>query len=451
MQDDDERVVLERRKFEDSRPWAGAKEWTQLSEVIARIRARNERLLGDPRFREAEKKMNWVRENPIFKGVELKRVFADPYVVIQEVKHQDVRDTRRAADGEEVPIDGTSNPSKVAQNAQWRTTGEAFARRDAALLVETHRRFREFFAADLPTLADKGRMLTGLVMWDKSSFVELLREAGDTSMASARAFYSPQQQKFFTYVGVESLQRLDELPCEGGFTQKESDQVLAYCAALQLRHEYSAIARGRPLVDSDTRAEPMRAAWFDSGLAELLSAVETNADAPPDLAGAKWRHERVPLASVDAAQRLRAHAERWTIEELLKPANLEAVFVEAARLDGPSGATIASCFTIRAGALCHFLWNYDDGKYRQAFLDFVRLSLAGPATSSEFAKLMKRKNASEWGDVEMEFAWYWDRLLDRRSGKDAKTGEWFTPSTDAPTGRVEDEFVRAWRSKPRPK
>ena len=60
--------------------------------------------------------------------------------------------------------------------------------------------------------------------------------------------------------------------------------------------------------------------------------------------------------------------------------------------------------------------------------------------------IMQRPSRADWGPVEMEYEWYWSQLLARRTGKVATTGQWIQVSTDAPTGRVEDdpEFVEAW-------
>jgi hypothetical protein len=454
MQDPDERAVLDRLQTIDASPTAGEEEWARLSETVARIRTRNERLRTDPRFRDAERKANWVRENPVFKDTGLTRVFADPYVIFQEVKRQDVRDTKQELDvrtgaSVEIPVDGTENPSKVRQNQLWAARAESLARRGAALFNETHRRFRELFAdpMKLPTLAEKGRMLTALVMWDRASFDALLREAGQPVSPGTRGFYSPARQKVFTYLGAEALMHLDEIPCADGFVQKTSDQAMLHSAACQLLHEYSAIARGRPLLDSEVEFEAAGPSWLYVGLAEFLSAVEVEAHTADDLVGTKWRHERVLLDRLDDAQRSREEAEKWTLAEVMKRSEpAESRLVVAPSADGPP---MSSLYCARAWAFVHFLWNYDAGKYRAKFVSFVGESFLRPTTSEQFAKSMGRPDAANWGLVEREFDWYWEQLLDRRIGKDKTTGQWATPSTDAPAGRVEDDeaFCAAWKEK----
>jgi hypothetical protein len=449
MQDPDEKAVLERLKTIDSDPRTSEAEWTTMSAIVARIRARNARLKSDRRYLESEKKANWVRENPVFRDVVLTRVFAEPYVIFQEVKHVDVRDTKRVFNdktgaAEEAPIDGTSNPAKVHQNEVWAKKAQLFAKRDAALVLELHRRFRELFADDLPTLTEKGRVLTGLVMWDRGSFDRLLKEAGQP--VGVRAFYSPPQQKFFTYLGEESLMEQDEFPCAGGWAQKWSDNVLLHVATEQLRHEYAAIARGKPLQDAETKVEIELPAWLNYGVAALLSAVEVESAKSEFLDDVVWRHERVLLDRVVEAQRRPGESEKWTLAELMKPIDHGSEQRLVAETS-PIGMTYLFC--TRAWAFCHFLFHYDGGKYRPKLAAFVRESLKRPTTSAQFAESMGRKDAADWGPVEREFEWYWSQLLDRDTGKDKKTGEWAKPSTDAPTGRVEDDaaFCAAWKAK----
>src|SRR5204862_565362 len=121
---------------------------------------------------------------------------------------------------------------------------------------------------------DSGRMLTGLVMWNRVSFDKMLKETGQPVSDIVRAFYSPPQQKIFHYLGEESLQELDEIACEGNYVQKLSDQVTAHEGTHQLQHEYSAIYRGTPLKDTDLKVDDRKAMWFEEGIAEFMGACE---------------------------------------------------------------------------------------------------------------------------------------------------------------------------------
>ena len=457
MQDADEIAIEHRLRSVDANPWADAAEWLKFSEAVARVRAREERMRTDPRFLEAQKKANWVRENPAFKGVELVRTFADPYVIFQEVKWSDERDTRRVVDAAtgyvtEEPIDGTLNPAKRMQNAAWAAKGAMFAQRDAILLTELHRRFRELFAErfKLPEPATKGRLFTALVMWNKSSFDKLTTEAGLQAGADLRAFYSPAEQKIFTYIGDESLQERDELRSAGDWVQKESDQTMCWVGTHQLLHEYSAIHRGTPLANGDTQVADCRPLWFDIGLAEFMSAIEVDGGHVESLRDATWAHNRLLLRDVQTARSSRRLAELWTISDFLAPETGGELMSRGERLAPGEGGRTRAVFDCRVWAFCHFLWSYDEGKYRSRFLDYMGLVLAGTESSAKFATdIMKRPNADDWGPVEMEFEWYWREILLRKVGRDVTTKTWFTPSTDPPQGRADDDvdFVEAWDAK----
>jgi hypothetical protein len=451
--DKEEKALDDRLGTLDANPWADSAEWTKYSDLVGKVRDREKRMSEDPRFLEAESKRDWVRANPMFKGFELTWIYADPYVIFQEVRKQDVRDTERKYDearGEmaEVPKDGTSNPSKVKQNEEWARKGKLFAERDAIIFTELDRRFRELFAEryKLPTLKEKGRMLTGLVMWNRDSFEKLLKEAGQEVSPYIRAFYSPPQQKIFHYLSDESLQSLDEWKVEGGFVQKGSDQVTFHEGTHQLQHEYAAIFRGRPLRDDEIVLEPRKAMWFEEGIAEFMGSPEVDDGKTEFLQDVHWRHNRLLISRVAEGRGNRELCEKWTIAEFLKPNHNGELHDIGERLAPGHGGNMGSHFYARAWTFCHFLWYYDGGKYRAKFLDYLEEVLKGTQSSDKFAKIMGRPNANDWGNIEKEYEWYWQRVLERRVGQDRVTKQWFTPKTDAPEGKVEDDtdFCEIW-------
>jgi hypothetical protein len=407
------------------------------------------------------------RLQAILRDVTFARASAGGYDVRHEARRMDVRDTERVSDpgtGEtrEVPVEGTSNPAKERQNDEWRTKAEALVHRDVTLLAETHRRFREMFADPLrlaPLPADRLPQ-SAIVLWDRASFEAAAARADGEIGRSMRATWLPDSGTIVTYAGTESLQGLDELACAGGRVQKGSDQALAAVGTKQLLREYAAARGARPADDDDAPAPR----WLSTGLAELVSGVETTRDDLPDLASGQLTRERIVLAHVQAARQSRELAEKWTIAELLRiEASFErrvpAVLRRGEWLAPGRGPSMSELFTVRAWAFCHFLWNYDGGKYRDRFVTFVGRVLDGAGTAEVFAtEIMGRPSAADWGDVEKEFEWYWTKLLERKVGRDRKTRQWYEPSTDPPSGTVEQDadFCEIWAQgqaapKPRPK
>jgi len=402
------------------------------------------------------------RLQAILRDVTFARASAGGYDVRHEARRMDVRDTERVSDpgtGEtrEVPVEGTTNPAKERQNDEWRTKAEALVDRDVALLIETHRRFREMFADPLhlaPLPADRLPQ-SAIVLWDRASFEAAAARADGEIGRSMRATWLPDSGTIVTYAGTESLQGLDELICAGGRVQKGSDQALAAVGTKQLLREYAA-ARGARPADGDDE-DPPGPRWLSTGLAEFLGGIETTGDDLPALTPGSIVHGRIVLALVRDARQRRDHAEEWTIDELMKPwRDVRQRWALGERRHLPP---MPDAFASRAWAFCHFLWNYDDGKYRDRFVTFVGRVLDGTGTSEVFAEeIMGRPSLEDWGDVEMEFEWYWTKLLERKVGLDRRTRQWYEPSTDPPRGTVDqdEDFCEIWvRSnatpKPRPK
>ena len=458
MPDPPEKLVNERLLSIVVNPWADAAEWTKYEAIVALVRAR-EAKMKNPRYLLAEKKRDWIRQGNEFKGVEMTWTFADPYVLFQEVKKEDVRDTKRVTHADtgitaEEPVDGTSNPSKVAQNKVWAEKGDKFVKRDGIIFNELNRRFRELFAEELKLEPletcgpdKKGRILTGLIMWNRTSFDKLLAETGQPVSQSIRAFYSPPQQKIFHYIGDESLQGGDEVPVAGGYVQKASDQVTFHEGTHQLQHEYTAIMAGHPLADGTVTVGATRCMWFEEGIAEFMGAAEIETSKAEYLEGGKWRHNRILLDRIVESRmpQFRAAVGKWDIKDFLKCTSNQDLQTIGQKLE-PNDPNMPSHFYCRAWAFCHFLWYYDNGKYRPQFMKFLHDIMTSSWSTDKFAKYMGRPNANDWGQVEKEFEWYWGKLLLRDVRKLESTGQWKSFTSDEPTGKVEDdsEFCEAW-------
>jgi len=96
-------------------------------------------------------------------------------------------------------------------------------------------------------------------------------------------------------------------------------------------------------------------------------------------------------------------------------------------------------FYAQAWAFVHFSWNYDNGKYREKFLNYMELVLKNEHSPEALAKTYGLPSAEDFGDVETEYLWYWNELLRRKIGRrTAGSGHW-EPETDAPLGTAEED------------
>jgi hypothetical protein len=186
--------------------------------------------------------------------------------------------------------------------------------------------------------------------------------------------------------------------------------------------------------------------WFEEGLAEFMGAVEVDRDKVEYLKDAKVWHNRILIdriaevrgESSQAYRQRRDLAERWTIKEFLLPNDNGELIRAGDKLLPGNGAAMASFFYVRSWAFTHFLWFYDNGKYREKLLTYLDDVMKGTQSAEKFAKIMGRP-IKDFGPIEMEYEWYWNKLLQRKTEENAVTKQRPTPKTDPPTGRVEDD------------
>ncbi|MCE9634327.1 MAG: hypothetical protein K8T90_01365 [Planctomycetes bacterium] len=425
---DEDDVDAAMEKLEKDR-WVDQKEFSKWETVVARIRERSKLFDSDPRLTKVEEKKGFIKANPLFKEFKFVYRWADPYLICQQY---------------EVYTD----PEEAHKNKERLANVNKFANRDAIIFTELNRHFRSLFAErfKLPELKEKSRILFAIVLWNHPSYVEFYKKSnnGETPADYIRAFYSPPEQKIFHYIGDDSMRSQDELPVANGRVQKGSDQVTFHEGTHQLQHEYGAIFKGKPLVDGDTAVSPRKSMWWEEGIAEFMGSVEVEASKKDDLVGATFAHNRLLLERLkdvrgDGRERnLREVARKWTIAELILP-NHNGELLQKSSVFTPNNPSLgAVLFYGRGWGLTHFLWFYDNGKYRAQYLDYMEKVLKDEQGPEAFAKCMGRKNAKDWKGIEEEFEWYWDRLLARPIGwkDEAKSRPWNT-ETDPPTGKYD--------------
>lgn len=416
----------------ESDPWVEAKRYAELEKMVAAVQAREHALANDPRAAIVEKKKNFTRQNPLFSDKSWKYVELSPFLIAQQYE--------KIPEGE-----GKKKAEDREKKALW------MAQTDAHMFKHTYERWLELFGEryKFPRLETTNRVLHGIITWDRKNFEDIYRKnnPGSEIAGLIRAFYAPGEQRIFHYIGDESLTSQDEIPCDKENVQKLAFQVAAHEETHQLQHEYTAIYSGKALVDDEIDASVMRGRklmWFEEGLAEFMGAMETSKADVQNIANAKILHNRILLERVQMIRgsgrkedgNLREEAKKWTIEQLLKPnSNPDLQRMGNEMLPG-QGGLMTNIFYARAWGLVHFLYYYDNGKYRENMLQYLETVLKGQQSANGFAKIMGRPDASSWGDIAEEFEWYWDKLHARGVGyKNVSRTTWYDMPTTPPEGK----------------
>jgi hypothetical protein len=418
--EDDENQVLDRlAALEDGSPWVESTEFRDFSKIVDRIRAREEELKESPRLVAVEKQKDWVRKNDLFKDFEIIARHEDPYVVFQQYP--------KLGEGME------------RYDEQRLKKARHLAKRDGIIFRELNRRFRELFGTrfELPKLADKGRLLRVLIMWDRKHFDEWHAKQNSGMSGLIRAYYSPAERHIVHYVGTEALTEQDFFMAANGRIQKKSDQVTFHEGTHQLMHEYSAIYRGSPLPEdpgAEVEVPPRKSMWFDEGLAEFIGAVEIDEGDMQDLGG-DFYHGRVLLERIGLSRHVRRNYpdQKWSLAKMLLPNHNGDMMQMGGEVIPGRPDLAANLFYAQAWAFVHFCFNYDNGKYKQQFLNYMETVLKGTHGPESVAKAFGLPNAEDFGDIEKEYDWYYNLLLRRVPGKKSN-GTWRTPDTDPPQG-----------------
>ena len=247
-------------------------------------------------------------------------------------------------------------------------------------------------------------------------------------------------------MGEEAFKGEDEWKVANGRIQKTSDQVTFHEGTHQLMHEYANLFRETPLKDDVQSVRERQSMWFDEGIAEFMGAVEYDEDKIRDLVGVKWHHSRMLVERVDYARKHRALAKKWTIAEMIKPNNNGDLLQQSQELASPQQAvTMAVLFYARSWALTHFSWFYDNGKYRESFLEYMERFMDGEPGADAMVQAYGGSDPEAWLLMEKEFEWYWEEFLGRRTGQiidkasRMPTGRWWIPETEPPEGTYDPD------------
>ncbi len=225
-----------------------------------------------------------------------------------------------------------------------------------------------------------------LKLWTFSSHASFMTYQKDIGMPlppGVGAYYRPNNQwiTLFEQPGSTS----------GGQANRSdfNTNKVAHEGFHQLMHTYAKV-----MLEKQTGGEILwtspevrsRRLWLQEGFAELMAGAMAAGDQPWSLASVLSRRVK------EIRMTLGRDFSAWSLEELLgirgRSDMLRRCYAKArARGNMADTGRLSSLVYAQSWALCHFLWNAGDGKYREKFLEALHGEMTGKA------------NPADWVDV----------------------------------------------------
>ncbi len=350
--------------------WLSADRQAELTEAKDRFRAHMERLKSDGHYKRICMWQSNVAKHPVFSHYNYTTVEEGPYLIF--IQKSD--DRRKAAQLEEM------------------------AKRKAAIYRCLYKTFLDRFGErfKLGPLHSKNfkddRVLKAWIFADRKSFDEYHKYIGMPMGDNVGAYFNPVDQWMI-------------IPNEvgGGIgnigNQNMDVNVSFHEGTHQLIHYYTKRlvqkAVGEEISWTDSRLNS-NSHWFQEGVAEWFGSAVKQGDGW-DLFQTNiyrlmhWKSDR------------RGKLEEWSFEDLL-----------AASDNGDlnrRGGRMGALYYAQAWAFISFLWNFEDGKYREKFLTYFGRELTGESGLRVFKEVFGITEI-KGSTIEKEYQEYCKKLID---------------------------------------
>ncbi|MEN8148743.1 MAG: hypothetical protein ABFS86_02900 [Planctomycetota bacterium] len=354
-----------------AKPWLTPEEAKEAAATKERFLAHLAKLESDGHYRCVWQARTSVGVHPIFKDYTYETEDKRPYLVF---------------------LQSTEDAEKAAR---VRELGEKKGRIFRCLYRNFLERFGE--ALELPKLeSDKYEEDVILKCWifaDRKSFGDYNQMFGMPDSSGIGAYYRPADQWMIIPTGAAQPPGFD-------LHGQEIDTNVSFHEGLhQLVHHYTKkiveAETGQPVSWTDAKLDS-DAMWFQEGVAEWFGSALPEGDT--------WQPFQTNWYRLHGWKMVRSRKmDEWTFSELL-----------AARgnrdLRTGGGRHMPALFYGQAWALVHFLWNFEDGKYRAKFLEYFKGELRGKSGVREFKKIFG-VDKPEGSQMEKEYWKYVDELL----------------------------------------
>jgi hypothetical protein len=349
--------------------WQSKERQEELAAARERFLAHMKRLKEDAHYLRIRQVLMNVEKHPVFSDYEYQAIEERPYLIF---------------------VQKSADKQKAAQL-------EKKAKEKAAIYRCLYQTFNDRFAKPfgLSSLCSdvfaKDCVLKIWIFADRESFKRYHEYIGIPMDDSVAAYFSPTDQWII-------------IP-EGGFgasgkigNQNMDVNVSFHEGTHQLIHYYTKQlvekATGEEVSWTDHRLES-KSHWFQEGVADWFGSAVRKGESwslfESNLYGlAGWKSDRDEKQS------------EWTFEELLSAEDSYAL--------QQRGNRMAVLFYAQAWAFVDFLWNFENGKYRDKFLEYFKRELHGESGLRVFKEVFGLAEVKD-SEMEKEYKGYVNELL----------------------------------------
>jgi hypothetical protein len=351
--------------------WLTPKEAEEVAAAKKRFLEHRRQLETDGHYRRIMKVRTSVQLHPVFKDFRYETLEKGPYLIFLE------------------STDDPKKAEKVRELADLK--GRIFDCLYETFLAQFGKQL------ELPRLESKDYdddvILKCWVFANRKSFAKYNEMVGMGSSQGIGAYYNPADQWMIIPTGAAGVAGMK---VEG---QDMDTNVSLHEGTHQLMHHFT-----KKILEAETGEElswtnprlMSNAMWFREGIAEWFGSALPTDDG--------WKLFRVNHYRLNGWKRLRAQKlDEWTFPELLKARGNSDLMVAGKPYMGAQ-------FYGQAWAFVHFLWNFEDGKYRAMFLEYWKSELHGESGLSHFKRIFKIEEPGG-SEMEKEFKGYCEGLL----------------------------------------
>ncbi|MHC4470528.1 MAG: hypothetical protein ACYS99_06135 [Planctomycetota bacterium] len=375
---------------DEGKNWASTEEYATAEKNLKDAIAHKEKLNSDVLYFDSYKWRQFVRFHPVYRNYKTKIEYQTPYMIF--VEH--------------------TGKEKEAQQKK----AQKLVERTGRILTCLYKVFVDVMGEhfELPKLEETDRpderTLKIFMFSDRAGFDKYGKEIGQPMPPGARAYYRPGDQWITSYLGggFEAAKVKDGSDFNTNKTFHEGVH--------QLMHVYTKITlqklTGDEILWTDPRCHS-RAHWFQEGVAEFFGSSKPKGESDWDLM-VPYRQRLQEWKNIQNNK-----LAEWPLKDLLGVHNQVELRRKGMEIGGITGGHMGSLYYAQSFTFIHFLWNFENGKYKEKFLEYFKLELEGKSGIEVFAKIWwgEEKGSDwrnlDWSALDKEWRGYVQKLWDQ--------------------------------------